>query len=227
MKPVILMVLLLSIISGCATPETTEEEVDASEIDWMIGAAATAEEVHPLLPGMMAASFNAQTADGSVFEFNASRRQKNSILIFYRGGWCPYCNRQLMDLREIDDELVSLGYDLFFISADRPGKLSEGSLSDDPPYTLLSDNEMDVAKAFGIAYKVDEETVARYKRGGLDIEDAAGYSHHLLPAPSVFLIDQDGLIQFQYTNPNYRVRVSRDILLSAARVYSSSADQKG
>jgi len=224
MKPVLWLVLIVFFIGGCTTEEAMEDEGVATEVDWMIGAAATAEEVHPLLPGMTAASFTAHTADGSSFEFDVQSRQQKSILIFYRGGWCPYCNRQLMDLRKIDDDLVNLGYDLFFISADRPAKLSEGSLSDDPPYTLLSDNTLDVAKAYGIAFKVDEETVSRYKRGGLDLEDASGYSHHLLPAPSVFLLDEEGLIQFQYTNPNFRVRVSPKLLLSAAEIYSEATD---
>jgi len=216
--------ILAFLLASCAKQETDMVPTAPGAIDWMIGAAATAEEVHPLLPGMMAASFTAKRADGSDFVFDADNLEHQSILVFYRGGWCPYCNRQLMELRDIDHDLVELGYDLFFISADRPEKLSEDSMGDDLPYTLVSDSKMEVSKAFRIAYKVDDETVARYKRGGLDLAEESGYPHYLLPAPSVFIVDEEGIIQFQYTNINYRQRVSREVLMAAARVTSGASD---
>lgn len=223
----LLLTLVVSglVFGGCADSKTENTMgSDTESINWMDGAAAAADEVHPLLPGMRAASFSAELADGSVFRFDAESRDQGAILIFYRGGWCPYCNMQLSDLRNIDDELVSLGYDLYYISADRPEKLSEGSAEENPPYTLISDNELDVAKAYGIAYKVDEDLVARYLKGGLDLEDASGHSHHLLPAPSAFVIDSEGIIQFQYTNPDYRVRVNGEVLLAAARAASDTTE---
>ena len=205
------LAILLVFSIGCAAEQAAE-----AEKDWMIGAAATAEEVHPLLPGMTAASFEAQLADGSAFTFDSSQLGAPAILVFYRGGWCPYCNRQLMGLRTIDDDLVDMGYELYFISADRPEKLAAAPDTLDVSYTLLSDNELDVSKAYGIAYRLDEATIERYSNGGPDLEDASGYDHFLLPAPSVFIVDTTGVIQFQYTNPNYRVRLEHSVLLAAA-----------
>ncbi|MGH2569205.1 MAG: hypothetical protein ACRDGA_12785, partial [Bacteroidota bacterium] len=57
----------------------------------------------------------------------------------------------------------------------------------------------------------------RYKTINIDLEDASGESHHLLPVPAVFIVGTDGVIRFSYVNPNYRVRIDPDVLLAAAK----------
>jgi hypothetical protein len=52
----------------------------------------------------------------------------------------------------------------------------------------------------------------------MDVEDASGQKHHMLPVPAVFLIATNGLIQFQYANPDYRQRLNPDLLVAAARI---------
>ncbi|MHC4519433.1 MAG: AhpC/TSA family protein, partial [Planctomycetota bacterium] len=70
-------------------------------------------------------------------------------------------------------------------------------------------------QAFGIAFQVDDETVTKYQGYGIDLDDASGRAHHLLPVPSVFLVDAEGVIVFQYVNPDYTVRLHPDVLLAA------------
>jgi len=218
-----LTVLVVLLLAGCSDNEKAAS-VNGLDTDWMVGAAATAEDVHPLLPGMNAPSFTAKMRDGSEYIFDADSLQKPAVVIFYRGGWCPYCSRQLMELQDIDQDLVEMGYDLLLISADSPERLSEGVVSDDVPFTLLSDARMDVSKAFGIAYRVDDATIQRYMESGLDLAEEAGYGHYLLPAPSAYIIDSNGLIQFQYTNPNYRVRIKSELLTTAAQLVIDDMD---
>lgn len=56
----------------------------------------------------------------------------------------------------------------------------------------------------------------------LDIEDASGKTHHLLPVPSVFIVDTEGAILFEYVNPDYRVRIDSETLLAAAKAVAPS-----
>ena len=55
------------------------------------------------------------------------------------------------------------------------------------------------------------------------LEGSSGETHHVLPAPATFIIGTDGIIQFQYTNPDYKVRLHPDVLLAAARAYTKIA----
>ena len=86
---------------------------------------------------------------------------------------------------------------------------------------LVSDNEMTGAQALGIAFRVDDATVKKYKESyGIDLEADSGRTHHLLPVPSVFIVGTDGVIQFSYVNPDYKVRIDPDVLLNAAKSVS-------
>jgi peroxiredoxin len=103
------------------------------------------------------------------------------------------------------------------ISSDRPSGLQDSLRKHDLGYTLLSDSGMRAARAFGIAWQVDDHGVAMYKRAGIDLEVASGETHHQLPVPSVFLVGRDGRIQYVYSNPDYQIRPDNDTLLRAAR----------
>ena len=73
------------------------------------------------------------------------------------------------------------------------------------------------AMALGIAYRLDSKTISRYKEFGIDLADASGESHFILPVPAVFVVGIDGVITFEYINPHYQVRVDPEVLLAAAR----------
>jgi len=210
------LVFIATGLVGCQSEGTEKSESVAAVPD-------SPELVRPLLPGMNALPFELTSADGSVFSFDPDHLEKPVILSFYRGGWCPYCNRQLADFRKIEPELLELGYDLLFVSADKYEVIRESLQIGDVDFTLLSDNDLTAARDYGIAFHVDDEMVARYRSADIDLEAASGRTHHWLPIPASFIIDTDGLIQFQYANPNYRVRVNGDVLLTAARV--AVADQ--
>jgi len=180
-------------------------------------------EVRPLLPGMQAPSFELKKADGTPYKFDGTA-DKPMVLTFYRGGWCPYCNLHLAQMREAEPTLLEMGYEVVFISPDRPELLYDSLKEEGINYTLLSDSEMAAAKAFGIAFEVDAGTLKKYKEYGIDLAKASGEQHHLLPVPAVFLIGTDGVIQFQYVNPNYKVRLHPDVLLAAATVALPEAE---
>ena len=177
----------------------------------------SAQEVRPLLIGASVPDVGLETVAGETVKLQEQLGEKPAILIFYRGGWCPFCNRQLAQLQEIQSSLVDLGYQILAISPDRPAKLAESAEKIKPSYTLLSDSRMEVASAFGIAFRLDDATLTKYRGYGIDLEAASGQSHFQLPVPSVFIVGRDGKIGFTYVNPDYKLRIDADVLLAAAR----------
>ncbi len=93
-------------------------------------------------------------------------------------------------------------------------------------FELLSDSQMTAAKAFGIAYRVSDAYYERLREFGNDLEEASGEKHHLLPVPAVFIVGTDGMIKFEYVNPNYRVRLDADVLLAAVKAALKEEPQK-
>lgn len=153
-----------------------------------------------------------RTIDGESFSLNQAIHDQPTVLIFYRGGWCPYCNAYLRDLRLAEPELVGLGYQILAVSTDTPEEISAFNEDLDLPYTLLSDASLDVAAKFGIRYKVIQTYLDHVK----DLDLVSKNGGYLL-TPGAFIFDQQGIIRFSYVNNNYAVRVSRDKLLDAAR----------
>ncbi len=182
--------------------------------------AMSADKVSPALISTMIPDVSVKDIEGNEVELRSVVKDRPTIFIFYRGGWCPFCNRHLADLKKIEDDLEELGYQVLAISADRPELLKKTLEKNELTYTLLSDSPMEATKAFGIAFKVDEKTVNRYKTMGIDLAGDSGYDHHLLPAPAVYIVDQKGMIKFNYVNPNFRERIDGGILLAAAKAFA-------
>jgi len=124
----------------------------------------------------------------------------------------------LVQLREIEPELKNLGVQLLAISPDKPSKVRETIEKHKMSFILLSDSDMVAARSFRVAYKLDDQTLAEFKKYNIDVEDASGQRHHLLPVPAVFLVATNGLIQFEYLNPDYQVRLNPELLLAAANI---------
>jgi peroxiredoxin len=176
--------------------------------------------VKPLPVGAKAPAFSVRRTDGGAYRFNPRARQAPAVLVFYRGGWCPYCNAHLGSLKAAEATLRQRGYEVLFLSMDRP-EILRSSLKDDienevAKYTLLSDASATAAKAFRVAFRVDDETYAKYKGFGLDLEVASGEKHHLLPVPAVYVIDRKGKILFAHYEADYTARLSADKILAAA-----------
>lgn len=186
--------------------------------------AESAEEIHPLLIGAEAPDVTLRDVDSAEVKLRDLLSEKPTVLIFYRGGWCPYCNTQLGAIAKIDPRLRELGYQIVAVSPDKPQKLRESLDKENLTYTLLSDSKMEGAKGFGIAFEVDEPTVENYKTYGIDLDEASGESHHLLPVPSVFVLDTDASIRFKYINPDYKVRLDPDVLLAAAKAAAKNQE---
>jgi len=177
-------------------------------------------QVHPLSVGARAPMFEGITADGKVRSFIPDGFRQPTIVIFYRGGWCPYCNMQLSDLRLIEPKLRAQGFEIVFLSTDRPEILYSSLKAADIHYTLLSDSHLEAAKAFHVAYHLDDATIAKQKQYGVDLEKTTGTTLHELPVPSVFIIDTTGTIRYVYSNPDYKVRLASDALLTAVLPYA-------
>lgn len=172
----------------------------------------------PLAAGSPAPDPQVRTMAGDGTALSTHIAGKPTVLIFYRGGWCPYCNRHLAALAEAEPQLLALGYQIIALSPDEPAGLSATTEKHHLRYRLLSDRAMDAASAFGVAFRVDAATVAKYREFKIDLPAVPGEPDaRWLPEPAVFLIDRAGFIRFTHANPDYKVRLSTEALLAAAR----------
>lgn len=184
--------------------------------------APTPEQVTPLLNGLTIPAVTLQSAAGNSVELIELVKQKPSVLVFYRGGWCPFCNAQLAALRDIEPQLRLMGYQLIAITPDSVAAINK-SLQDTGGqklnYTLLSDSNFSASSAFGLAYYLDDKTAVAYKgKLGSLITTEAGTEKVVLPVPAVYIVNTKGEALFNYVHINYKTRLESELLLKAAEL---------
>ena len=174
--------------------------------------------------GQMVPAVSVHAPDGTVVNLSETVKTKPAVLIFYRGGWCPYCNTHLGALNEIEADLTAAGYQLLAISPDQPAKLHDApKRKEKPAYTLLSDQDAAAIDAFGISFVVPDELVAKYKSSyKIDLEADSGRTHHKLPHPAVYIVDSKGKIRFAHVDPDYKKRLDPAKILAAAKAAMDS-----
>ena len=145
-----------------------------------------------------------RSVDDEPYAFEPQELDRPVLVITFRGGWCPYCNMHLSELHAVMPEIQSLGFDVLFLSGDRP-ELLYASLKNETQedieglgYRIYSDADAQAAMAFGIAFRVSDRTVNRRHEKGEDIQESSMLRHGILPVPAIFAIDSDGVIAYSH-----------------------------
>jgi len=133
---------------------------------------------------------------------------QKSLIVFYRGGWCPYCNTQLRSLTQAHAWFKDRGINVVAISVDTPEEAATSKASWQIPFTLLSDPTLVAHKAFNVAFTIPEDEVERLKGFKIDVEASSGQTHHTVAVPSIFLIDAAGVIRWAHAELDYKTRPS-------------------
>lgn len=176
------------------------------------------EDISPLLVSETFPNVKVGATDGELTAFHSIVKEKPTVVIFYRGGWCPYCNAHLSEIGQKESEILELGYQVVAISPDKLENLEETAVKDEIKYKLFSDATGELTKAAGIAFKAPE----RY--GNRLLDWSGGKNKGFLPVPSVFVLDTKGEILFEYINPNYKQRLSGELLLAVLQVLKDETE---
>ncbi len=145
-------------------------------------------------------------AFGRPTRLSDSWRKGPLIVIFYRGGWCSYCNLQLRAWQMHADELNSLNATLLAISPQTPDNSMTTAEINALAYPVLSDSSLDAADGFNIACTLPPELVDFYGSVGVDVPVFNGNGQWVLPVPSTFVIDVNGTIRFAHVDEDVRRR---------------------
>ncbi|GAA4077451.1 peroxiredoxin-like family protein [Flavobacterium cheonanense] len=169
--------------------------------------AEKAEDISPLLIGEKIPKQDLISVDNKAVS-TSDIFNKKTVLIIYRGGWCPYCNSQLMEMQEIENQIIALGYQIVAISPDSPKFLKETTKEDKLNYQLFSDSDGKFSEALVIAFKRDKPKLDKYSEGK---------NPGFLPVPTVYILDENREIEFLYINPNYAKRLKGEMLLAVLK----------
>lgn len=171
----------------------------------------SATDISSLLVGEKMPNLTLKSADDASVNLDDLFAKKRTILVFYRGGWCPYCNIQLAALGESEKELLELGYQIVAVSPDSPKNLKVTDEKEKLNYLLLSDSNGELTRAVGIAFQAPMMAKTKLSKS------SEGINNSFLPVPTVFIINEKGEIQFEHITPDYKHRITTELLIAAAK----------
>ncbi|MBN2807679.1 MAG: AhpC/TSA family protein [Prolixibacteraceae bacterium] len=167
----------------------------------------SAEETKGLQVGAIAPGFKALDADNQAFDLEEALGEGPVLLIFYRGQWCPYCNRHLGQIQDSLQFITDKGARVIAVSPEKPDYLEKMAEKTGAKFTLLYDEGYKIATAYGVSFFPKKTEVAMYNTMlGANIKEAHQSDAPELPIPATYIIGVDGSIVWRQFNPDYKKR---------------------
>lgn len=160
-----------------------------------------------------APDFRAKDQHGTEIRLKDLLKNGKVILVFYRGEWCPYCNKELSKLQDSLQLIKDKGATLVAVSPEKPENVLKTVEKTKAEYSILYDEGLKIMKAYDVEFLVPENTLTRYRNAGLDIEKNNGTNGKFLPVPAVFIIDKESTVIYRFFEPDYKKRPSVKELL--------------
>jgi len=175
---------------------------------------------HALQPGDKAPQFELPDGDGMLWGSEELLRSGPLVVVFYRGRWCAYCNTQLAALQEIHKQIADAGASLVAIS---PQKQKHSYMTRDMHklrFPVLSDAGNQVARKFGLVYRLPADLQAIYETIMTKLPGYNGDQSWELPLAATYAVQTDGKISYARVDADWRHRPEPEEVL---RVLTSAA----
>jgi peroxiredoxin len=216
------LVLIAGLITGCAgsgESAATTERTSSSTAQTTTAEASdyTAPETPGIAVGEQAPTgiALADARGETVVLDDYLDRPGPAVVMFYRGNWCPYCNRSLDAFQQRIDDFKAAGATIIAISPESTGNVAKTVDKSDLSYVVLSDTNGEAARAFKVEFTVDDATQEKYLSSyNLDVGAYNANGSWNLPAPAVYVIDDEGVIRHTYADWNYRKRADPSRILA-------------
>lgn len=150
--------------------------------------------------GTAAPLLKATDTAGRTVELKDIVGRSGMVIAFVRSAdWCPFCQKQLIDLQQAQGPLAERGYTLAALSYDLPMTLAEFARKREIGYMLLSDQKSEMIDAYGIR----------------DPQYPPTSKAHGVPLPGIFILDAKGVVQAKLAEEGYKVRPPVEAILEA------------
>ncbi|GAA4506903.1 peroxiredoxin-like family protein [Hymenobacter ginsengisoli] len=162
----------------------------------------------PLGLGTVAPAFTGRDLAGRSVELKSLLKKGPVVLYFYRGQWCPYCNRQLSQLQDSLQLLTAKGAQVVLVTPETQENIGKTVAKTKAAFPIICDQHFAIMTAYHTAFTVDPATVRKYQGFGVDLLQANASPEAVLPVPATYVIGRDGRIKYVYFNPDYTRRAS-------------------
>ena len=176
----------------------------------------SAGEAKGLQTGMQAPDFTAEDFQVELFSLEEALRGGPVVLIFYRGHWCPVCNKHLGTVQDSLKWIAEKGATVVAISPEKPEYLEKTMEKTEASFRLLHDEGYRISNAYDVTFTPETRRRVVYNTVlNADLKEAHSDESQRLPIPATYIIDRDGTIIWRQFDPDYRKRSHVSDILEA------------
>ena len=166
--------------------------------------------------GAQAPDFKANDNTGKALDLKVLlKSHKAVVLFFYRGQWCPYCNKQIKELQDSLQLLTGKGAYVIGVTPETGDNINKTIDKTHASFSIVQDAGYKIMKAYDVNYTVNDGMYSKLKGYGIDLEKNNGNKDHVLPVPATYVIDNTGKIIYVHFDTDYTKRASVSSILSA------------
>jgi peroxiredoxin len=172
-----------------------------------------------------APEFRAKDQSGVELSLKELRKKGPVVLVFYRGNWCPYCNKELKRLQDSLQFITAKSAQVIAITPEAKEGINKTIEKTGAVFPILYDADMKIAKAYQVSFEVDGKTVGRYKGFGTDLLAINQQKEKaFLPVPAIYIINKEGSITYRFFDTDYRKRLAVKEILE--QLHSAAGEGK-
>lgn len=165
------------------------------------------EEAKGLAVGAKAPNFVALDADSSSFNLFKTLKDGPVVIIFYRGFWCPVCNKHLAQIQDSLSLITAKGTTVVAISPEKPEYLDKMIEKTGASFRLLYDEGYKISDAYDVTFTPQKAELVIYNTVlGAKLKETHSDDSQRLPIPATYIINKNGVIVWRQFNPDYKER---------------------
>jgi peroxiredoxin len=161
--------------------------------------------------GDKAPDFMVKDHAGNMISLKKMTEKGKVVVMFYRGAWCPFCNKYMSQLEQALPEFSAKNATVIAITPETDESINKAIDKTKATFSVIYDKDRSIMKNWKVAYSMSDDMKTKYKGYGLDLEKQQG--DWMLPVPATYIVGKDGKIEYVHFDENYQKRAEvTDIL---------------
>ncbi len=168
---------------------------------------AQAQKPEPLFIGDKAPNFLALDQFENRVSLKDQLKNGPVVLVFYRGQWCPHCNRHMSQIQDSLQLILDAGASVIAITPEKGEKIKKTMQKTGADFSIVYDENHRIMDKYHVTFKLSGWKRFVYGIAGININKASGNKDSALPVPATYIITKDGTIFSSHFNEDYTERM--------------------
>lgn len=158
--------------------------------------------------GSIAPSFSAKDQYGKIISSEKLLEKGPLVVLFYRGYWCPNCNRQMSHVADSMKMITDLGATVVAITPEKSDYFDKTKEETNASFSFIYDASHKIMDNYQVTWNMAKSKSFLWKFAGINLDKSSGNKDRALPVPATYIIDHSGKIIGGYFNEDHTRRMA-------------------